>query len=422
MADCSPINLLCRTKNSITGAVSGVVEGAFEHMCRAFADAGAAVLEAVANAFLTASTIDLGKAGIDRVLIVTTSIAMALAVLLLIGQVIRTGLTMRGEHLAQGLVGVAKAALATACVVSVAALLLVIADELSQMIMAQTFGSTKAFADRFGKAVAFSGTNPAGFAGPAALMLIFGLVAVIVGAILFGEMLFRHAAIVVIIAVSPIAAAGLVAGSTAAWWRKLVTAGVQLIFLKPLIVLVFAIGFGVAGESDDVLGVMAGLVTLVLAAVAWPALAKMCTWTAVHVGEAGGLTALAAGTVGGRAARIPGRMMSTQASGSAFGSDRATIARNSAAIDAGLRGASRSGTAGASAAGGPVGMAVMAAGQAAGSARAGLVAGMDRASSAGFGPAPASPPPPRNSPSSGYRPPPPRRNPPSAGASPTRGA
>lgn len=378
MADCSAINLVCKARNGITGAVTGVVEGAFEHMCRAFADAGAAVLEAVAEAFLTASTINLGKAGIDRILVVTTSIAMSVALLLLTGQVIRTGLTMRGEHLAHGLVGVGKAALATACVFSVATLLLLVADQLSELIMAETFGSTEAFADRFANAVALTGANGTGFVVPAALMLVFGLLSVIVGAILFGEMLFRHAAIVVIVAVSPIAAAGMVAGGTAGWWRKLVTAGVQLIFLKPLIVLVFAIGFGVAGESDDILGVLAGLVTLTLAAVAWPALASMCTWTSGHIGEAGGFTAFLGGMAGAQARTMPGRMMSTQSRGSAFDSDRATMARNSTAIDAGLTAGAGGGAGGAGALGGPAALAATSAMRAARGSRDGAVAVMDR--------------------------------------------
>ena len=340
--------------------MSSVVESAFEAMCRQFAEAGAAVLKAVAEAFLTASTIDLAAAGIDRVLAVTTSIGMTIAVLLLLGQVIRTGLTLRGEHLAQGLIGVLKAGLATACVTSVAALLLIVADELSAMIVEQTFGSTEAFSERFANAVALTAASPAGGpVVPVALMLIFGLLAIIVGAVLFGEMLFRHAAIVVIIAVSPIAAAGMVAGSTAAWWRRLVTAGIQLIFLKPLIVLVFAVGFGVAGESDDILGVLAGLATLLLAAFAWPALARMCTWTSAHAAEAGGFTAFAGGMLGARAAQMPARMMSTQARGSALDSDRATIARNHAAINGRLAAVPSQGGAAAGAAAGVAGAAAL---------------------------------------------------------------
>jgi hypothetical protein len=368
VADCAFYDVACKARSSITGAVTGVVESAFEKMCHAFADAGAAVLKSVADTFLATSTIDLGKAGIDRILMITTSIGMSIAVLLLLGQVIRTGLTMRGEHLAHGLVGVLKAALATGTVFTVATALLAAADALSQSILAATFGSTKAFADRFGHAVTFDAMVAPG--APVALLLVFGLIAVLVGIVLFAEMLFRHAAIVVIVAAAPIGASGLVAGSTTGWWRKLVTAGVQLIFLKPLIVLVFAVGFAVAGNSGDVLGLLAGLTTLLIAAFAWPVLARFCTWTSAHVAEAGGATAFVGGFLGAEAARVPGRLMSAQSRGSSFDSDRATMARNSAFIDSAasgaggqLVGASVGGAAGGAAAG-PVGLGVAAAGQA----------------------------------------------------------
>jgi hypothetical protein len=368
VADCALWDVTCHARHSVTNAVTGVVQGAFEKMCHEFADAGAAVLKAVANAFLASSTIDLNKAGIDGIMVITTSIGMGLALLLLLGQIIRTGLTMRGEHLAHGLVGVFKAALATATVLSVATVLLAAADALSRSILDSTFGGAQAFSDRFGRAVAFESFTATG--GPVALLLIFGLVAVIVGAVLFAEMLFRHAAIVVIVAAAPIGASGLVAGSTTGWWRKLVTAGVQLIFLKPLIVLVFAVGFAVAGNSGDVLGLLAGLTTLLIAAFAWPVLARFCTWTSAHVAEAGGATAFVGGFLGAEAARVPGRLMSAQSRGSSFDSDRATMARNSAFIDSAasgaggqLVGASVGGAAGGAAAG-PVGLGVAAAGQA----------------------------------------------------------
>jgi hypothetical protein len=354
--------------------VTGVVQGTFEKMCRQFAEAGAAVLKAVADAFLATSTIDLSKAGIDRVLVVTTSIGMGMAVLLLLGQVIRTGVTMRGEHLAHGIVGVLKAALITGTVLAVATALLAAADALSRSIMEATFGSTQAFSDRFAHAVTF--TSLAGPTAPIALLLVFGLVAILVGVVLFGEMLFRHAAVVVLVALAPIGASGLVGGSTTGWWRKMAAAAVQLIFLKPLIVLVFAVGFGVAGNSDDVLGVMAGLVTLAIAAFAWPILARSCTWTTAHVAEAGGVTSFAGGFLGAEVGRLPRRFMSAQARGSAFESDRATMARNSNVINA--AGAARSSQL--------VGAGV---GGAAAAAGLGLAAAAKRGSSAFGGPGPA---------------------------------
>jgi hypothetical protein len=331
VAECGTLDLWCKTQNSVSGAVGNVVQSAFEKMCQEFAAAGAAVLDAVAKSFLATSTIDLREAGIDRVFATTATIGAGVALLLLFVQVIRTALTMRGEHLATGIAGVFKAGLAIATVATVAGLLLAVADELSLLVMEQTVGGREAFTDRFARAAAYTGVTGPGV--PVAMMLIYGLVAVVVGIVLFAEMLFRHALVVVIVAVSPIAAAGMVAGASAPWWRKLVTAGLQLIFLEPLIVLIFGVSFAVAGNSNDVLGVLAGLTTLAIAAAAWPLLAKTCTWSAGHVSASGGPGAFLGGLAGAGAGMwMRGRMMSTQARGSMFDSNQATIARNNLAF------------------------------------------------------------------------------------------
>jgi hypothetical protein len=372
--------LLCHAREGATGVVSNVAGSAFERMCQAFADAGATVLKEVADAFLASSTVDLDRSGIDGVFAVTASIGAMVALLLLLGQVLRTGLTFRGEHLAQGVVGVFKAGLAIGCVTAAAALLLSVADDLSELIMDETVGGRDAFTERLGHSVSFSsaGGNPA---APAALMLIFGLVAILVGIVLFAEMIFRHALIVVLVAVSPIAAAGMVAGHSAPWWRRLVTAGVQLIFLKPLIVLIFGVSFAVAGSATGVVGVLAGLTTLAFAAFAWPMLAKSCTWTAGQVGAAGGAGALIGGLAGAGSVALLARGGAGAGAGSMLDSDRATMARHHLTMNAVTGGAGLARMGGAS--GAVMGPAAMTGGVGAlamaGSAATGQVrAGMDR--------------------------------------------
>lgn len=333
MDSCSSFDLLCHARGGVTGVVSNVAGSAFEQMCQAFADAGATVLNEVAQTFLATSTVDLDRSGINGIFAVTASIGAMVALLLLLGQVLRTGLTFRGEHLAHGVVGVLKAGLAIGCVTAAAGLLLAVADDLSELIMDETVGGRDAFTERLGSSVAFSSAS--GPAAPAALMLIFGLVAIVVGIILFAEMIFRHALIVVLVAVSPIAAAGMVAGHAAPWWRKLVTAGVQLIFLKPLIVLIFGVSFSVAGSSTGVVGILAGLTTLALAALAWPLLAKGCTWTAGQVGAAGGAGALVGGLAGAGSVAMLARGGAGAGAASMIDSDRATMARHQVAMNSG---------------------------------------------------------------------------------------
>lgn len=393
MDSCGNFDLLCHARGGVTGVVSNVASSAFERMCQAFADAGATVLNEVADTFLANSTVDLDRSGINGIFAVTASIGAMVALLLLLGQVLRTGLTFRGEHLAHGVVGVLKAGLAIGCVTAAAGLLLAVADDLSELIMDETVGGQDAFTERLGSSVAFSSAS--GPAAPAALMLIFGLVAIVVGIILFAEMIFRHALIVVLVAVSPIAAAGMVAGHAAPWWRKLVTAGVQLIFLKPLIVLIFGVSFSVAGSSTGVVGILAGLTTLALAALAWPLLAKGCTWTAGQVGAAGGAGALVGGLAGAGSVAMLARGGPGAGAASMIDSDRATMARHQLAMNTGAGLGRMGGASGAAfgpaAVGGGVGALAMAGSTAGGQLRT----GMDRmAAHAGLEPTP--PPPPMN--------------------------
>jgi hypothetical protein len=321
--------------------------------------------------------------------VLTTGIGMSVAVVLLLGQVIRAGVTLRPDILAHALAGLFKAALATLTVFAVATAMLAAADGLSDSIMRTTFGSAQNFSERFGKAVTFYGIGTGNPAAPVALLLFFGLIAVGVGIVLFAEMLFRHAAVVVLVATAPIAASGLIAPASTGWWRKLVSAGVQAIFLKPLIVLIFAIGFGLAGTGTGVWNVLGGLTVLGIAAFAWYVLAKFCTWTSAHVAEAGGAAAFVGGFLGAEAQRLPGRVLAAQASGSSVEAGRATMARNNAFIDGGL--ASGAGAAGttsvAGAAAGPVGMAAAGGSAAAGAAGDHLRSGMDR-----MAPGPTEPP------------------------------
>ena len=48
------------------------------------------------------------------------------------------------------------------------------------------------------------------------------------------------------------------------WWPRSVSATVQLIILKPVIALVFAVGLGMAGTSSGVESLLAGLLVLAL--------------------------------------------------------------------------------------------------------------------------------------------------------------
>ena len=59
----------------------------------------------------------------------------------------------------------------------------------------------------------------------------------------------------------------------------------QLIVLKPVVVLCLAIGFGEFGDAGDLNSAIASLITLAAAAFAWPLLARFMTFTSVGAGS-----------------------------------------------------------------------------------------------------------------------------------------
>ncbi|WP_157407857.1 conjugal transfer protein TrbL family protein [Actinomadura atramentaria] len=295
---CSPSNPAGCFGDVIGGGISNIAGGAFNSMVKAFSASAEMLLGRLAKAFVAFPAVTLDSDAVRGVYAMCLGIAGAVAVFLLLGQVIRTVLTHDGSAMAQGLTGVGKAALAFMLTLVIATTALRASDEIAAYIIKRSFGSTKALSTRLGKVVTYSGQ----ITQAPALLLILAIVGILLALILWFELLLRNAAIAVLVATSPIAAAGQVSESTRAWWTKMVTATAQLIFLKPVIALVFAIGFSLTGESDDIQTLLSGMLVLILAVFAWPAIARFFAWASVEVGGTAGLGSLlgvAAGKTGG---------------------------------------------------------------------------------------------------------------------------
>src|SRR6202035_4561143 len=141
------------------------------------------------------------------------------------------------------------------------------------------------------------------------LLLIFALIGIALVIVLWFELLLRNAAIAVLVATSPIAAAGQASEATKQWWGRTGSATAQLIILKPVIALVFAVGFGMAGTSSGVTSLLAGLLILALAVFSWPVIARFFTFGSVQASSAGLATVL--GFLAGQASQSGGGRGST---------------------------------------------------------------------------------------------------------------
>ena len=137
------------------------------------------------------------------------------------------------------------------------------------------------------------------------LLLVFALIGIVLVIVLWFELLLRNAAIAVLVATSPIAAAGQASEATKAWWVRTGSATAQLIILKPVIALVFAVGLGMAGTSDGVESLLEGLLVLALAAFSWPVIARFFTFGSVQASSSGLSTVL--GFLAGQASQSGGR-------------------------------------------------------------------------------------------------------------------
>jgi hypothetical protein len=278
----------------VTGVVGGLVAGLFADMASGFGQAATNLLHQLASVFTTSSTIRLSSTGMDSLVSITVPIAALVAAVLVIGSAASTAWRQDGSPLATSLVGLVRAGLVCVALVAVVQVCLRASDEVSAWIVTRSFGSDQGLRDRLGGALsAMSVVSPA-------LVLLVAGIAIVLALLLWAEMLLRHVAVVLLVATAPIAAAGLVCSATNAWWPKARSALVQLIVLKPVIILCLAIGFGEFGASQDVNAVIAALVTLAAAVFAWPMLARFMTFTTA--GGASGLTATVGGALAGLSA------------------------------------------------------------------------------------------------------------------------
>ena len=365
----------------IGGLAGDAVSSAWNDVCKSFADAASSLLSAFAKAFVAIPSIDVTGAGVRNVYAMSAALAAVVCALLLIGQVIRTAVTHDGSALARGLTGVGKAALACLVTLSVAATGLRASDELSSWIVTQSFGSQQALSAKIAGVFAWN-PNLSG-----ALLLVMAIVGILLVVILWFELLLRNAAVAILVATAPIAAAGQTSDSTRAWWPRLVSSTTQLIILKPIIALVFAVGFGLAGGSQNLESLLTGLLVLLLAVLAWPMVARFFAFASIQAGGGAGL----AGLLGFAAGAAASRGGSPGVSPEAF--SQAAEARTTAALED--RGAFTPALAGSGAAGGGSSSAGGAAssGGAAGSAggsaakAGGAAAGAGGAAAAAAGPA-----------------------------------
>jgi hypothetical protein len=114
---------------------------------------------------------------------------------------------------------------------------------------------------------------------------IVGVIPAALGYVL--EMLFREAAIYVLVSTVPLVAAGLLANVSALWFWKTVRWLLAAIAMKPVLALALVLGVAIVGGSQGVAGLLAGVGVLVISLLAPLLLFRLFAFVDPHA-DAGG--------------------------------------------------------------------------------------------------------------------------------------
>ncbi|GLY33409.1 hypothetical protein [Kineosporia sp. NBRC 101731] len=327
------------------GLAGGIATSAWESVCQSFAEAATTLLKAFAKAFAAFPDVNPLSDGVKGVYAISLGIAIVVGGALFLWQVARTVITHEGAPFAYALVGLGKALLAFLATLTVTSAAVMASNDLTDWIINASFEDIDGLQEKIATVFTFEGPGQS-----ASLVLILALIGIILTLVLWFELLLSSAAVAVLIGTSPIAASGQISEATKAWWPKLVSATIQLILLKPVIALVFAVGFGVTGEADDLGTLLAGMMILLLSVLAWPAIARFFTFAQVSVGGGAGLAA-ALGVAAGRSGDLAGATAGVAPDQFA----RTSEARTMSAVNARSGGHGGSGGGGKAASGGAAG-------------------------------------------------------------------
>ncbi|MCU4750299.1 hypothetical protein [Streptomyces sp. G-5] len=303
----------------VAGKISQLASDALQEFAGYIGEGVLWLLEQFADVFNEVSTINLGQTGIGQMLGIMTVLSVIIALGLLLVQWAKVGVTGDSKAAVTALTGLAKYAFLLAVYITVTVTALEWSDQVSTWIINVSFEGggegeeAAAQAMRANLGAMFAGLTGAGggaaaagaiMAGTAVLpaavgfVIVIGIITIIAIGALWIEMLMRQAGIMILVVTMPIVLAGQMADGTRDWWPKARNALIALILLKPVIVLCFGIGFGAMAAGEGVRNVLVGLLMFVLAAFAWPVLARFITFTSDRDGQgtASGLLSTAGST------------------------------------------------------------------------------------------------------------------------------
>lgn len=283
----NPANPACWAESvstAVSGAASDYVLGG---LGRAFAGAAQQLAQLALGALDDTTAIDLSATWFRANVAVIAAVTLPAVVGLFVVQIIGSVLRREPGGLGRAVVGVGKALLGSALALAATQLALTAVDGICTYIASSANTTVGAAAARF-----FDFTFLATQLNPG-LQLVIATLLIVGFLILWGVLLFRKAALLLIAVFAPVAFAGSVWDATRVWTRRWLEVVAALVLSKVVIVVVFVVGasaFSGVGPAADSTGapstsapslsdVLVGALLLLIAT-----FAPWLTWRFVHWG------------------------------------------------------------------------------------------------------------------------------------------
>jgi hypothetical protein len=279
---CNPlIDPSCITGNVIKSAAGSATGDVLSGVAQAINSGVQWVVTTTATWWVRIPSPDLAaEPAVTRIQQWLLPITVAVAVGGVIAAGLRMALTRRANPLLDVTGGLLTIAAASTLGTAAVTLLLKAGDAWSAWVLQVSTGGQ--FTQRLDLVLQLGG------GAAAAVVLVFGLIAIVLSLVQAVLMLFRQAALLILAGVLPLAAAGSIAPLTRTWVRKVTVWMLALICYKPAAAAVYAAAFTMVGTSSSPRTALMGFVMMLLSVLMLPALMKFFTWTTGSIGSSGG--------------------------------------------------------------------------------------------------------------------------------------
>lgn len=273
-----PVRFACDVASSAAAAVQGAAaDYALGGLGSAFVSAAASVGDMALKALDVSTTPDLTATWVRDNVRLLVAVTLPILVGLFVAQVIGSVVRREPGGLVRALVGVGKASLGAALALGCAQIALTATDALCHVI-ADSAGTTVS-----GAAARFFEFGLLATALSPALQLLIGAALVVGFVLLWGVLLFRKAALILMVVFAPIAFAGSAWDQTRVWTRRWLEIVAALVFSKLVIVTTFVVGAAAftssagTAEPDALSDALVGALLLAVAV-----FTPWLTWRFVH--------------------------------------------------------------------------------------------------------------------------------------------